>query len=106
MSQPGQGVPPYLVVYSGLCRDELKRLLARARVKERVSEVAQAVQGIHTQLQWIPLDFGQPLKDYVNLNMIEYIGVCAPLVVKYSVDEARRIVYVTLPFDLLSRSGL
>jgi hypothetical protein len=30
----------------------------------------------------------------------------APLVVTFNVDEARRIVYVAIPFKLLSNSGL
>jgi hypothetical protein len=34
------------------------------------------------------------------------IGTIAPLVVRFGVDHARRVVYVTLPFDLLPKSGL
>jgi hypothetical protein len=52
------------------------------------------------------LDFGEPLQDFVHLGIKEHIGVLAPLVVKYGVDEARRIVYVALPFELLPNSGI
>lgn len=65
-----------------------------------------AVRGINRRLEWIPLDFGEPLKDFTHLGIKEHIGVVAPLVVKYGVDEDKRIVYVALPFNLLSKSGL
>jgi hypothetical protein len=99
-------VPPYRVVYSGRCRDHARQLLARAAARGRFAEVAQTVRGIDTRLRWIPLDFGEPLKDHVHLGITEYLGTLAPLVVNYGVDEARRVVYVALPFDLLPRSGL
>ena len=106
MSQASGGVPAYRVVYSELCRDQTRRLLAQAAAKGRFTEVSQAVRDIDTRLQWIPLDFGEPLQDFAHLGIKEHIGVVAPLVVKYGVDEARRIVYVSLPFDLLPNSGL
>ncbi len=106
MSQPSQGVPPFHVAYSGRCREATRQLLARAHAKGRLAEIALVVQDIHTRLQWIPLDFGDPLRDFVNLGIQARIATIAPLVVKFGVDEARRIVYVNLPFDLLSRSGL
>jgi hypothetical protein len=89
-----------------LCRDETKHLLARARAKGRFAEVAQAIRDIDTRLAWIPLDFGEPLRAFGHLGIQEYIGTIAPLVVKYGVDEERYIVYVSLPFDLLPKSGL
>jgi hypothetical protein len=99
-------VPPYQVVYSERCRRQTRELLARAAEKGRFAQVAQAVRDIHTRLRWIPRDFGEPLQDLVQLGAIEYIGVIPPLVVKYAVDEARRLVYVSLPFGVLPRSGL
>jgi hypothetical protein len=106
VSQPSGGVPPYRVVYSGLCRDETRHLLARAAATSRFAEVASTVRGIDRQLHWIPLDFGEPLQDYIHLGIKEHIGVVAPLVVKYGVDDARRVVYVALPFGVLPKSGL
>lgn len=106
MSQPKSGVLSYQVVYSGLCRDATGQLFARARAIGRFAEIAQVVRDIDPRLQWIPLDFGEPLQDFVHLGIKEPIGVIAPLVVKYGVDEPRRIVYVSLPFDLLPKNGL
>ena len=106
MTQPSDKTPPYRVVYSGLCRDAAKNLLARAKAKGRFDEVAQAIRGINTRLSWIPLDFGEPLQLFVHLGIKVFIGSLAPLVVRYDVDEQRHIVYVSLPFNLLPKSGL
>jgi hypothetical protein len=99
VSQPSSSVPPYRVSYSEQCRDQLRQLLARAVSAGRFAEVAQAVRSIDRRLQWIPLDFGEPLKDFKRLGIKAYIGVVAPLVIHYGVDEARRIVYVSRPLS-------
>jgi hypothetical protein len=106
VSEASGSVPPYRVIYSGLCRDETKRLLARASAKSRFAELVQAIRDIDCRLRWIPLDFGQPLQDFEWLGIKEHIGVLRPLVVKYGVDETRHIVYVVIPFKLLPNSGL
>jgi hypothetical protein len=89
-----------------LCRDAAKKLLVRAKAKGRFDELAQSIRGINTRLEWIPLDFGEPLQVFIHLGIEEYIGCVAPLVVRYDVDEQRHIVYVSLPFNLLPKSGL
>jgi hypothetical protein len=106
VSQPPGGVPPYRVVYSELCREQTRQLLARAAAKGRFAEIAQVVRDINTRLEWIPLDFGEPLRDFPQLGIQVRIGPLAPLVVTFGVDEARRIVYVSIPFQLLPKSGL
>jgi hypothetical protein len=99
-------VPPYRVAYSELCRDETRQLLARAAAKGRFAEVAQIVRDVNTRLEWAPVDVGDPLRDLVHLGAQERIVVLPPLVVAYAVDETRRLVYVSVPFKLLPKSGL
>lgn len=106
MSQPSGGVAPYRVVYSGLCLREAEQLLLRARAQGRFAEIAEAFRDVHRRLGWIPLDFGEPLRDFVHLGIQVRLGVRPPLVVTFGVDEVRRLVHVTIPFKLLSRSGL
>jgi hypothetical protein len=106
VSQPSKGVPPYRVVYSQLCRDSTRELLARAQALGRFAEVAQPVRDINTRLEWIPLDFGEPLRDFVHLGIQALIGTLPPLVVEYGVDETRCIVYVSIPFKVIPNSGL
>jgi hypothetical protein len=106
VSRSTAGVPPYRVVYSDWCRETTRQLLARAAAKGRLVQFAQAVRDIERRLQWIPLDFGEPLRDFVKLGVQERLGSVAPLVVRFGVDEANRLVFVNLPFGLLPRSGL
>jgi hypothetical protein len=106
VSQPSKGVPPYRIVYSQLCRDTTKELLTRAVAQGQFAEVAQAVRDVNSRLEWIPLDFGEPLRDLLHLGIQVFIGSVPPLVVEYGIDEARRIVYVSNPFKLLPNSGL
>jgi hypothetical protein len=106
VSQSSGGTPPYRVAYSGLCLQEVEQLLLRARAKGRFAEIAEALRDVHHRLEWIPLDFGDPLKDFVYLGVQERLGIRPPLVVTFAVDEARRIVHVNFPFKLLPRSGL
>jgi hypothetical protein len=106
VSQQSGGPPPYRVVYSGQCREQIKQLLARAAAIGRFAELARCVRDVHTRLEWIPLDFGEPLRDYPQLGIRVFIGTVAPLVVTYGVDETRRIVYVSVRLKLLAGSGL
>lgn len=106
MSEPAKGVPPYRIGYSGRCREATRQLLVRAMTTGLFAQIAQAVRELHRRLEWIPLDFGEPLKDLVQLGIQIRVGTVPPLVVRYGVDEERRIVHVGLPFDLLPNSGL
>ena len=86
MSQPSRGVPPFRVAYSGRFRESLRQQLGRAAALGRFAELAQVVRDLHSR--------------------VEHIGVVPPLVLTYAVDEARRIVHVSVPFKLLPNSGL
>jgi hypothetical protein len=99
-------LPPYRVAYSGVCRDRARELMSRASLSGRSAELAQAIRDIDTRLKWIPLDFGEPLRDFPQLGLQERIASVPPLVVTFAVDEARHIVYVARPFTLLPNSGL
>jgi hypothetical protein len=89
-----------------VCREEIRQLLMRAKAKGRLAEIAQVIRDVETRLAWIPLDFGEPLRDLAHLGIVVLTGALPPLVVEYGVDEARRIVYVSVPFRLLPGSGL
>lgn len=98
------GTAPYRVVYSERCRDGLQDLLDRTRTGKRYDEFAEAIRKIDLHLQWIPWDFGDPLRDYPGLGIQERIGTIPPLVVLFGVDEERKIVYVSRPFAPLPQA--
>jgi hypothetical protein len=106
MSEPSKNPPPFRLVISGQCLAQLKQILDQAGAAGRFAEFAQAAEAIHHRLRWIPLDFGEPLCDFQHLDLVEFVGTVRPIVVTYSVDETRKIVYVTIPFKLLPNSGL
>ncbi len=106
MSESSQSTPPYRIVWSERCRQTTRELLLRAAQKGRQAEVAQLLRDIIRRLEWIPLDFGEPLVDHVHAGIQERIAPLAPLVVRFGVDEVRRLVYVLTPLKLLSNSGL
>lgn len=106
MSEPSQSTPPYRIVWSERCRQTTRELLLRAAERGRHAEVAQLLRDIIRRLEWIPLDFGEPLADHVHTGIQERIAPLSPLVVRFGVDEARRLVYVLIPLKLLANSGL
>jgi hypothetical protein len=105
MSPAGEESTHYRVVYSGYVRDQLKALLARASAINLRQEVAGAVRDIDARLRVYP-QFGQPLQDLKTEGETAWVGVVEPLVVRYVIDEPRRLVFVLVPFQPLSRLGL
>jgi hypothetical protein len=104
VSEPYNGLTPYRVVYSERVRTDLLRLAARARARGLGPSFLTALKEIDQRLRIYP-QFGQPLCD-LNLEPVQiWIGVVPPLVVRYSLDEQRRLVIVATPFLTLPNSG-
>jgi hypothetical protein len=106
VTKPNGGSAHYRVVYSETVRRALRELLARARQSGNLPEVESAIRTIHGHLQTQPLIFGEPLNNYPQVGLQGRHGCVAPLIVYYSVDEARHLVYVLLPMKPLPSSGL
>src|SRR5271167_4079032 len=98
MNQPDRGSLAFRVVYPGECREFIKQVLLRAANGGRLAEIAKTLRGLHARLEWIPLDFGDPLRDLPELGLLELIGCLPPFVVTYAVDEVRRLVYISRSF--------
>ena len=95
----------YRVSYSGRVRDALLELGALACSRGSGPAFVAAVQEIDRLLHLYP-QFGEPLRDLVAEPMTLWIGVVSPLVVRYCVDETRRLVLVGVPFLPLPGSSL
>lgn len=104
MSEPSGGTQRYRVSYSGRVREELAGLAARADALGRRREILAAVMEIDWRLRVYP-QFGQPLRDLQLQPAQLWIGVVPPLVVHYLLDEERRVVFVGLPIQMMSRPG-
>jgi hypothetical protein len=105
MSAAGEGSTHYRVVYSGQVRARLQALLARADALALRPAIAAAVREIDARLRVYP-QFGQPLRDMATAGETLWIGAVGPLVVKYGIDDPRRLVFVVEPFQPLPRLGL
>ncbi len=106
VTTPNGSAGHFRVVYSKTVLMALGDLLARARAVGQLDEVASAVRTIHGSLQTQPLVFGEPLYTLPNLGLRARQGSVRPLVVTYTVDEERRLVYVVRPLKPLQNSGL
>jgi hypothetical protein len=105
MSEAPEPPSPYRVSYAGRVRDELRSLIDRAKRAGRARQVLDAAKRIDYLLHLFP-QFGDPLRD-LNLDGARlWIGVVAPLVVRYVLDEERRSVFVVTPLLPLRGSGV
>ena len=96
---------PYHVSYSRRVRDEFVNLVGRARPVGLAAEVLAAAREIDRRLRIYP-QFGDPLLDLSVEPAQLWIGVVPPLVVRYVLDEQRRLVLVVSPFQPLANLGL
>jgi hypothetical protein len=96
---------PYRVSYSERVRADLKNLIATAKARGLATQVLAAVREVDRRLHIYP-QFGQPIRDLKLEPAQLWIGVVAPLVVRYVVDEQNRTVLVVVPLVPLPGSGL
>ena len=83
----------------------MRSLISRARDRGLVPQLRAAIKEIDRRLHLYP-QFGQPLRDLELKPLQLWLGVVAPLVVHYVLDEERRLVVVLRPPLPLPRSGL
>jgi hypothetical protein len=96
---------PYRVAYSERVQNHLRDLIDRAKARGLAEQVLAALRDIDHRLHIYP-QFGDPLRK-LNLEPAElWIGCVPPLVVRYFLHEALRLVMVVVPIDHLPNSGL
>jgi hypothetical protein len=74
--------------------DELKAIVALARMLGRLREVVEDLRRITDHLETDPLAWGDPTRQYRHYGWLESRGIGRCLLVHYAVDEQRRIVYL------------
>lgn len=104
MSEPGPGVRPYRVVYSGRVRAELKSLLARAKAAGQGARVLAALTELDQRLRIYP-QFGEPVRDLPVIGHTRWVASVGPLFVEYVIDEDRRLVGVVIPLQAMPNAG-
>jgi len=102
---PPTGPEPYHASYSEHVRNELKTLIQRAKKVGLEKEAIAAVKEIDRRLHIYP-QFGEPLQNLILEPAQLWIASVSPLVVRYILDEDKRLVMVVVPFLPLPNSGL
>jgi hypothetical protein len=95
---------PYRVVYSEAAREALRDLAARAKAVGQGAALLAAVKEFDRILHTYP-QFGEPLADLTLEAGQVWRATVPPLVMRYAVYEARRLVIVAAPPMLLPGSG-
>jgi hypothetical protein len=86
--------PLYKVVYSEVVRGLIRKLCVRAVKKGLGSDILTAIKTIDSQLQSIPLEFGDPWHCLPGAKLRMMIRVLPPVTVIYGVHEQKRLVIV------------
>jgi hypothetical protein len=101
---PANPAPRYRVSYSERVRVALRDLAGAAKKRGLAVAFRAALTEIDKRLHVYP-QFGDPLRDLPTERMQLRIGTVSPLVVRYVVDEERRLVVVGIPFELYAGVG-
>ncbi len=105
MSEPSTSPVPYQVAYSEWVRNQLRSQISRARDRRLGPQMLAALKELDRLLHLYP-QFGEPLRDLQLPSAQLWIGVVAPLVVRYMLHEEQRLVVVVFTHLLLPKSGL
>ena len=97
--------PP--TVYQVICSEDVRRDLlsfaGKAQERGLRDQYLASLKEIDSRLRIYP-QFGEPLKDLQLKPSRLWIGSLWPIVVRYTVDDERRMVFVVAPFLLLPKS--
>ena len=104
MSESPESPIPYRVSYSEVVKQKLSSLAEEALARGVGQEYLACVKEIDKRLRIYP-QFGEPLSDLLLKPSQLWIGTVWPLVLRYTLDEERRLVMVVACFILLPRHG-
>ncbi len=93
MTEPTEAPLPYRVVYAEVARTVLREFGNTARAAGQSGEAVAALNQLDHRLHLFP-QFGEPLMDLKQETGQIFIGIVAPLLVRYAVYEERRLVVV------------
>jgi hypothetical protein len=105
MSEPSGKPALYRVSYSERVRTALRELIARAKNRGLAARILDALKELDKLLHVYP-QFGEPLYNLKLEPAQVWVGSIPPLVMRYILDEERRLVMVVEPILPLPNSGL
>ena len=99
MSHEGNGQPiPYRIDISEQTAGEIKQL-KRSAAKQGLSKAfTAAYKSIIQRLKTNPSDFGELIRIFPHLQLVEHVATVPPLTVRFSYHEENRIVIIMKVF--------
>jgi hypothetical protein len=91
---PEPPAPLFRTIYSGGVRAQFAEWVRQARVAGLTSSLQEALRFIDRQLATDPLNWGEARNRLRRANLVVCSGFHARILVRYGVDEPRRLVYV------------
>lgn len=85
---------PYRIIFSPQVGDQLRDVLRTAAVRGDGPAARTASLIVAQALTWIPESIGEPAYDLPTLGRV-YIGGRDPILVRYTVSERLRVVYIS-----------
>jgi hypothetical protein len=95
-----EAIIPYALSYTPHVRQAFAALLQGLTDRELAARVKEAAKVIEYRLRIYP-QFGDPLRDFSTGNLTQWQGIVPPLIVRYVIDEERRLVMVGEPIRLM-----
>ena len=83
---------PYQLITPQAVMKELEELHHKALQVGLGDQVLSAARTITQRLQDDPTNFGEPVQNLPNLNLVLWVGIASPLVVHYAINEQRQFV--------------
>jgi len=85
---------PYRIIFSPQVAEQLRDVLRAAAVRGDGPDARAAALVVSQALTWIPESIGEPAYDLPTLGRV-YVGGRDPILVRYTVSERLRVVYVS-----------
>ena len=96
MTGDGNGeLPVFVIDISGQIAKEIKQILLDAAQTGIESEVRLALKTMVRRLRQDPLGFGELVKEYKQLKILEHVAVVKPLAVRFGIHLDSRLVIIS-----------
>ena len=107
MSSSSDRPIPFKVIWSGTAIRQVGKLagITKAEGRHQSLRFAHVLRSIERALTWIPLEYGEPVKELTSVNLQTCVCFAEEVVVNYGVNHSRKIVFVR-DFRKMTRNRL
>jgi hypothetical protein len=92
---PNGKLPSFKVALLGPASEETKRILKDAQTAGTKQEIESALETITHRLRRDPLGFGELVREFKSMNLVEHVAVVRPLVVTFGINLQAGVVFIS-----------